>query len=88
MDIRLFKHGLGVKKAFESEYRYKETDTPWQYAFGKVESDKVSYGDSVAVLVSRDILVAKQTNLLRQLVWGNSSVQKEIDHITAFLKEI
>lgn len=88
MDIRVFKHGLGIKKAFESEYKYKETGMPWQYAFGRVESDKVSYGDSVAVLVSKDILVAKHTNLLRQLVWGNSSVQKEIDHITAFLKEI
>jgi hypothetical protein len=88
MDIRVFKHGLGVKKAFEADYKYKDTDKQWQFAFGTIDSDVVSYGSETATLVTRDVLVAKQTNLVRQIVWGNKDLQSELDQVTAFLKEI
>jgi hypothetical protein len=88
MDIRVFKHGLGVKKAFETDYKYRDTDKQWQLAFGEIDGDSIWCARHAAILVPRDILVAKRTNLLQQIVWGNKDMTKEYDFVTAFLKEI
>lgn len=89
MDIRLFKNGLGVKKAFDTEYLYKETHDQWKYAFGSYSDGKLTSSHGSIYMVSRDILRAKQTNLTRQLVWGGSeTIAEELKHVTAFLEEI
>ena len=89
MDIRLFKNGIGMKKAFETEYLYKETRDQWMYAFGTYGAGKISSLSRSIYLVPRDILRAKQMNLARQLTWGGERViYDELKLVTDLLEEI
>ena len=95
MDIRIFRNGLGMKKAFDAEYKYKEMgDTKWQYAtLGSFCNGALSYPGAPPVYgVSYDLLLAKQTNLAQQVVWGGyripTDLSRELDRVSGLLREI